>query len=82
MGGIKINPETEVIAGDKKISGLLIAGEVARGVHGKNRLGGNSLLECVVFGRISGASAANYLLQSTCSTACNLIGSKCFNRLE
>jgi len=40
------------------IPGLLAAGEVTGGVHGANRLGGNSLLECVVFGRIAGRNAA------------------------
>ena len=38
----------------KAIPGLYAAGEVAGGVHGNNRLGGNSLLDCVVFGRVSG----------------------------
>lgn len=40
------------------IPGLYAAGEVTGGVHGANRLGGNSLLECVVFGRIAGAAAS------------------------
>ncbi|KAG5221848.1 fumarate reductase [Salix suchowensis] len=44
---------------------LFAAGEVAGGVHGANRLGGSSLLGCVVFGRVSGDSAAAYLLQTT-----------------
>jgi len=42
----------------KPFQGLLAAGEVTGGVHGANRLAGNSLLECVVFGRIAGKSAA------------------------
>jgi succinate dehydrogenase/fumarate reductase flavoprotein subunit len=42
----------------KPFQGLLAAGEVTGGVHGRNRLAGNSLLECVVFGRIAGRSAA------------------------
>lgn len=42
----------------RPFQGLLAAGEVTGGVHGNNRLAGNSLLECVVFGRISGRSAA------------------------
>ena len=64
MGGIKISPEAEVVtAADKPIPGLFAAGEVTGGVQGKNRLGGNGLLEAVVLGRVSGASAAKYLLQ-------------------
>ncbi|KAG1807758.1 FAD binding domain-containing protein [Suillus variegatus] len=66
MGGLEIDPESRVIGKDgKPISGLFAAGEVAGGVHGANRLGGSSLLGCVVFGRVSGDSAAAYLLQTT-----------------
>jgi succinate dehydrogenase/fumarate reductase flavoprotein subunit len=62
MGGMKINPDAESLgAGDKVIGGLFSAGEAAGGIHGSNRLGGNSLLDCVVFGRVSGRSAARYL---------------------
>jgi len=62
MGGMKINGEAESLgAGDKVIGGLYSAGEAAGGIHGNNRLGGNSLLDCVVFGRVSGRSAARYL---------------------
>ncbi len=39
------------------VAGLYAAGEVTGGLHGANRLGGNSLLECVVFGRIAAATA-------------------------
>ena len=39
---------------DKKIEGLYAAGEIIGGLHGKNRLGGNALTECLVFGRIIG----------------------------
>merc|ERR1719453_228212 len=45
-----------------KIKGLYCAGEVAGGVHGNNRLGGNSLLDCVVFGRVTGKAATKYIL--------------------
>ncbi len=62
MGGIKISVDGEVLSGEKRIPGLYAAGEVAGGIHGKNRLGGNSLLDCVVFGRVSGRAAAAYLL--------------------
>jgi len=45
------------------IPGLYAAGEVAGGVHGKNRLGENSLLEYLVFGRVAGASASRYVFK-------------------
>merc|ERR1712187_637450 len=62
MGGMKINPDAEAMgSGDKVIHGLYATGEAAGGIHGNNRLGGNSLLDCVVFGRVSGRSAARYL---------------------
>lgn len=65
MGGLEIDPESRVLApGAKPIPGLFAAGEVAGGVHGANRLGGSSLLGCVVFGRVAGDSAAAYLLQN------------------
>ena len=63
MGGLEIDAEARVIdKAGKPIPGLFAAGEVAGGVHGANRLGGSSLLGCVVFGRVSGDSAAAYLL--------------------
>ncbi|TFK25567.1 fumarate reductase [Coprinopsis marcescibilis] len=65
MGGLEIDEESRVLGKDgKPIAGLFAAGEVAGGVHGANRLGGSSLLGCVVFGRVSGDSAAAYLLQT------------------
>ncbi|KAK9728036.1 hypothetical protein K7432_001352 [Basidiobolus ranarum] len=58
MGGVQINSNGQVLRSNGHfIPGLFAAGEVTGGVHGKNRLAGNSLLECVVYGRISGASA-------------------------
>merc|ERR1711937_1015880 len=69
MGGMKINPDAEAMgAGDKVIQGLYAAGEVAGGIHRSNRLGGNSLLDCVVFGRVSGRSAARYLMSENIKT--------------
>lgn len=53
MGGIRINEKCET-----NIGGLFAAGEVAGGVHGANRLAGNALAECVVFGQIAGKEAA------------------------
>merc|ERR1712083_69497 len=62
MGGMKINSDAESLrADDKVIGGLYAAGEAAGGIHGNNRLGGNSLLDCVVYGRVSGRSAARHL---------------------
>merc|ERR1712232_833080 len=62
MGGMKINSDAEAMgAGDKVVGGLYGTGEAAGGIHGNNRLGGNSLLDCVVYGRVSGRSAARYL---------------------
>ncbi|CAA7259175.1 unnamed protein product [Cyclocybe aegerita] len=66
MGGLEIDAESRVVGTNgKPIPGLFAAGEVAGGVHGANRLGGSSLLGCVVFGRVSGDSASAYLLQTT-----------------
>ena len=64
MGGLKIDPETHVINTDGEIiPGLFAAGEVTGGVHGGNRLGGNAVADFVVFGRIAGAEAAEYVSQ-------------------
>ncbi len=67
MGGLAISPAAEVLAAadGKAIAGLYAAGEVAGGIHGRNRLGGNSLLDCVVFGRVAGDTAARALFQDT-----------------
>merc|ERR1712232_747116 len=55
MGGLEIDVDSQCLdTKGKKIPGLYAAGEVAGGVHGNNRLGGNSLLDCVVFGRVAG----------------------------
>jgi len=54
-GGLEYNAR-----GETSIPGLFIAGEVSGGVHGENRLMGNSLLDVMVFGRIAGESAAEY----------------------
>lgn len=50
--------------GETVVPGLFVAGEVGGGVHGENRLMGNSLLDVTVFGRIAGTSAAQYALNS------------------
>jgi len=62
MGGLEITTEAEVVGQNgKPIPGLYCAGEVMGGVHGNNRLGGNSLLDCVVYGRVAGKACANYM---------------------
>ena len=59
MGGIQINTETEVISTEGTvIPSLYACGEVTGGVHGGNRVGGNALIDCQVFGRIAGEQAA------------------------
>lgn len=62
MGGVKINTDAQVI--DKSgnpIDGLYACGEVTGGIHGANRLGGNAVADIVVFGRIAGENASNYI---------------------
>ena len=63
MGGIPVNTEGKVRANkDELIDGFFAAGEAACvSVHGANRLGSNSLLECVVYGKITGASIAHFV---------------------
>jgi len=55
-GGVETDPE-----GKTNVEGLYVAGEISGGVHGKNRLMGNSTLDCMVFGRRSGIYAAEYV---------------------
>merc|ERR1712176_956807 len=63
MGGLEIDTDSAVVNADgQAIPGLYAAGEVAGGVHGNNRLGGNSLLDCVVFGRVAGRACCDYML--------------------
>ncbi|GAA6061068.1 hypothetical protein JCM10212_000111 [Sporobolomyces blumeae] len=65
MGGLEGNTKAEVVDKQgKPIKGLFASGEIVGGVHGANRLGGSSLLGCVVFGRVAGESASAYLLKS------------------
>ena len=62
MGGLKINDESEVLNTDgEHIAGLYAAGEVTGGVHGGNRIGGNAVLDIVVFGRIAGKNTSEYI---------------------
>ncbi|ORB62370.1 fumarate reductase/succinate dehydrogenase flavoprotein subunit [Mycolicibacterium tusciae] len=57
MGGVEVDPDT----GAAKTPGLFAAGECAGGMHGSNRLGGNSLSDLLVFGRRAGMGAADYV---------------------
>ncbi|MFC6253729.1 flavocytochrome c [Secundilactobacillus hailunensis] len=62
MGGIAINHKTEVLNDDgKAIKGLYAAGEIVGGLHGNNRIGGNSIAETVIFGRQAGEQVFNYI---------------------
>jgi succinate dehydrogenase / fumarate reductase flavoprotein subunit len=56
MGGVEVDPDT----GASLVPGLFAAGEVSGGMHGSNRLGGNSLSDLLVFGRRAGLGAAEY----------------------
>jgi succinate dehydrogenase flavoprotein subunit len=57
MGGVEVDPDTAAAL----VPGLFAAGEVAGGMHGSNRLGGNSLTDLLVFGRRAGMGAAEYV---------------------
>lgn len=62
MGGVEISEKGEVVDWEgKPIGGVWAAGEITGGIHGENRLGGSSLLECLVFGRIAGEQVAKSL---------------------
>ncbi|MDQ6857932.1 MAG: fumarate reductase/succinate dehydrogenase flavoprotein subunit [Chloroflexota bacterium] len=64
MGGVRVQPETAAAT----VPGLFAAGEVAGGMHGANRLGGNSLSDLLVFGRRAGAGAAAYASRTSART--------------
>ncbi|MBV9846024.1 MAG: fumarate reductase/succinate dehydrogenase flavoprotein subunit [Kutzneria sp.] len=57
MGGVEVDPDTAA----SRVPGLFAAGEVAGGMHGSNRLGGNSLSDLLVFGRRAGSGATSYV---------------------
>lgn len=64
MGGIEIDQHAQVLNAEQKpFHGLYACGELAGGVHGANRLGGSSLLGCVVYGRVAGDSSTKFLMQ-------------------
>lgn len=62
MGGVKINTNTEVLNKDgQAIPGLFAAGEVTGGLHGQNRIGGNSVADIIIFGHQAGIKAADFV---------------------
>ncbi|KAI5798886.1 flavocytochrome c [Geopyxis carbonaria] len=64
MGGVEIDDHARVLNKEGGFfEGLYACGEIAGGVHGANRLGGSSLLGCVVYGRVAGDTASEYLFQ-------------------
>ena len=60
MGGVRVDPETQ----ESTVPGLFAAGEVGGGMHGANRLGGNSLSDLLVFGKRAGEYAAKYAAET------------------
>ncbi|TMC80545.1 MAG: FAD-binding protein [Chloroflexi bacterium] len=68
MGGVRVDPET----GASTVPGLYAAGEVAGGLHGANRLGGNSLSDLLVFGKRAGEGAAAAASSSSASARAKL----------
>jgi succinate dehydrogenase / fumarate reductase flavoprotein subunit len=65
MGGVAVEPDTAAAVG---VPGLFAAGEVAGGMHGSNRLGGNSLSDLLVFGRRAGMGAVEYVKKNPTAT--------------
>jgi succinate dehydrogenase / fumarate reductase, flavoprotein subunit len=65
MGGVEVEPDTAAAIG---VPGLFAAGEVAGGMHGSNRLGGNSLSDLLVFGRRAGMGAVEYVKKNPTAT--------------
>src|SRR5205809_2702408 len=57
MGGIRVDADTQMSI----VPGLFAAGECGAGLHGANRLGGNSLSDLLVFGKLAGSGAAEYV---------------------
>ncbi len=68
MGGVKVDAETAATS----VPGLFAAGEVAGGMHGANRLGGNSLSDLIVFGRRAGMGAVEYIESGAVANTMNM----------
>ena len=69
MGGVHVEPDTAAAVG---VPGLFAAGEVAGGMHGSNRLGGNSLSDLLVFGRRAGMGAVQYVKANSANPVSDL----------
>ena len=67
MGGIRVNSDSQ----QTNVSGLFACGECAGGMHGANRLGGNSLSDLLVFGKLAGDGAMHYVNSLSTSLICN-----------
>ena len=67
MGGIRVNSDSQ----QTNISGLFACGECAGGMHGANRLGGNSLSDLLVFGKLAGDGAIHYINSLATTLICN-----------
>jgi succinate dehydrogenase / fumarate reductase flavoprotein subunit len=67
MGGVKVDPDTQMT----RVPGLFACGECAAGVHGANRLGGNSLSDLLVCGKLAGTGAVDYIKSLNSNYALN-----------
>ncbi len=79
MGGVDVEPDTAAAIG---VPGLFAAGEVAGGMHGSNRLGGNSLSDLLVFGRRAGMGAAEYVKANGANPVSDATVAKAAERIE
>ena len=76
MGGIRVDGETQMTT----IPGLFAAGECAAGLHGANRLGGNSLSDLIVFGKLAGECAAKFAKENSMGFGLRRRRQRCFGR--
>ena len=79
MGGVEVEPDTAAAIG---VPGLYAAGEVAGGMHGSNRLGGNSLSDLLVFGRRAGMGAVEYVKNNGANPVSDATIAKAAERIE
>jgi succinate dehydrogenase / fumarate reductase flavoprotein subunit len=79
MGGVEVEPDNAAAVG---VPGLFAAGEVAGGMHGSNRLGGNSLSDLLVFGRRAGMGAVEYLKNNGANPVSDASVKKAAARIE